>query len=100
VIFVRMNSGIELNEVFDVDIDTPLDGQVLAYDDVSGVWENITFTGGATGGGTDAIFYENDQTVTTNYSITSGKNAGTFGPVTVDTGVTVTIPSGSVWTIA
>jgi hypothetical protein len=100
VIFVRMNSGMELNEVFDVDIDTPLDGQVLAYDDVSGVWENITFTGGATGGGTDAIFYENDQTVTTNYSITSGKNAGTFGPVTVDTGVTVTIPSGSVWTIA
>lgn len=40
VIYVRMNTGVELNEVFDVDIDTPTAGQVLAYDDVDGVWKN------------------------------------------------------------
>lgn len=51
--------------------------------------------GGATGGGSDAVFIENDQTVTTDYTITSNKNAMSTGPVTVDTGVTVTIPTGS-----
>jgi hypothetical protein len=55
--------------------------------------------GGATGAGGDAVFHENDQTITSNYTITSGKNAGTFGPITIDSGVTVTVPSGSVWTI-
>lgn len=60
-------------------------------------WSSVG--GGATGGGSDAIFIENGQTVTTDYTITSGNNAGTFGPVSVASGVTVTIPSGSVWTI-
>lgn len=55
--------------------------------------------GGATGGGSDAVFIENDQTVNNNYTITANKNAGTFGPVTVAAGVTVTVPSGSVWTV-
>ena len=55
--------------------------------------------GGATGGGNDEVFIENGQTVTTNYTITTGKNAGTFGPITIDSGVTVTVPSGSVWSI-
>lgn len=55
--------------------------------------------GGATGGGADQIFIENGQTVTVDYSITSGNNAGTFGPVTVATGITVTVPTGSTWSI-
>ena len=55
--------------------------------------------GGATGGGSDAVFIENDQTVTVNYTISSGKNAGTFGPVSVNSGITVTVPSTSVWSI-
>lgn len=54
---------------------------------------------GAIGGGTDKIFFENGQTVNSNYTITTGNNAGTFGPVTIADGVTVTIPDGSVWTI-
>lgn len=57
---------------------------------------NVT---GATGGGTDRVFYENDQVVTTNYTITAGKNAMTAGPITINSGVVVTVPSGSVWTI-
>jgi hypothetical protein len=55
--------------------------------------------GGATGAGTDAIFWENGQTVNTSYSIPSAINAGSFGPITIASGVTVTIPSGSVWTV-
>jgi len=61
------------------------------------VWGTIG--GGATGGGTDQTFYLNGQTVTTSYSIPSGQNAGTFGPITVDSGATVTVGSGSTWTI-
>ena len=56
-------------------------------------------TGGATGGGTDAIFWENGQTITTDYAITAGKNAGTFGAVVIADGVVVTIPDNSTWTV-
>lgn len=55
--------------------------------------------GGATGGGSDEAFYENDQIITTSYTITAGKNAMTAGDVTINTGVTVTVPSGSRWVI-
>jgi len=55
--------------------------------------------GGATGGGSDQIFNLNGQTVTADYSIPSGKNATSAGPITINTGVTVTIPTGSVWVI-
>lgn len=61
-------------------------------------WQKAT--AGAQGGGlTNAVFFENDKVVTDNYTITAGKNAGSFGPVTVNNGVVVTVPSGSVWTI-
>lgn len=55
--------------------------------------------GGATGAGGDTVFFENSQTVTTNYTLTTGKNAVTAGPVTVNSGVTVTVPSGASWVI-
>lgn len=54
---------------------------------------------GAAGGGTDQVFYLNDQTVTTNYTIPVGKNAMTTGPVAVADGVTVTVSDGSRWAI-
>ena len=53
-----------------------------------------------TGGGSNLAFYLNDITITTSYTIPTGKNAGTFGPVTVGSGVAVTVPPGSYWTIA
>lgn len=55
--------------------------------------------GGAKGGGSDAAFFENDVAITTNYTITTNKNAMTAGPVTINTGVTVTVPTGSTWSI-
>ena len=55
--------------------------------------------GGATGGGTNLAFYENDTHVTDNHTIKAGKNAMSAGPMTIDLGVTVTVESGSVWTI-
>jgi hypothetical protein len=55
--------------------------------------------GGATGGGGDEAFFENDVEVSANYTITTGKNAMSAGPMTIADGVTVTVPDGSVWTI-
>tara|TARA_A100000171_G_C2072026_1_gene115197 strand:+ start:178 stop:780 length:603 start_codon:yes stop_codon:yes gene_type:complete len=53
---------------------------------------------GATGGGNDEVFFESDTNVTTDYTITSGKNAHTVSPI-VNSGVTVTVPSGSLLVI-
>jgi hypothetical protein len=55
--------------------------------------------GGATGGGSDEVFFQNGQFVTVDYTVPADKNAGSFGPVTINSGVTVTIPSGAVWSI-
>jgi hypothetical protein len=55
--------------------------------------------GGATGGGGNQVFVLNDQTVTVNYTIPTGKNASSAGPITIDTGVTVTVPTDSTWVI-
>ena len=55
--------------------------------------------GGATGGGSDEMFYVNGQNITTDYTLAATKNAGTFGPITIDSGKTVTVASGATWTI-
>lgn len=55
--------------------------------------------GGATGGGADTVFVENSQNVTVDYTITASKNAMSAGDITIDSGVTVTVPSGSRWVI-
>lgn len=66
-------------------------------------WDGTTWTGvggGATGAGGDKVFVLNEQTVTTSYSIPVGQNAHSAGVITIDTGVTVTIPTGSQWVIS
>jgi len=66
----------------------------------AGDGSNLTgISAGATGGGSDEIFYENSQTITTDYTITSNKNAMSAGPITINNGVSVTVPSGSTYTI-
>lgn len=55
--------------------------------------------GGATGGGGNQVFIENDQTVTVNYTIPVGKNAVSAGPITIAANVAVTVSTGSTWVI-
>jgi hypothetical protein len=70
-------------------------GQFQGY--YASSWGSIG--GGATGGGSDQVFNLNDQVVTVDYTIPSTKNASSAGPITVDTGVTVTVSTGSTWVI-
>jgi len=51
--------------------------------------------GGATGGGSDDIFIQNGQTVTTPYTIPADKNAMSTGPITINSGITVTVSTGA-----
>jgi hypothetical protein len=63
----------------------------------SATWDKLG--GGATGAAGNPVFHENDATVTGDYTITTNKNAMSAGPISINSGVTVTVPSGSVWSI-
>ena len=71
------------------------------FEGYTDAWGEIGGGGGATGGdsGDNAVFWENQQAVTHDYSITASRNAGSFGPITINASKTVTIPSGCIWTI-
>lgn len=59
---------------------------------VAGAWGAVG--GGATGAGGDTVFQENSRIVTTSYTLTTAKSASCVGPITVNSSVTLTIPSG------
>ena len=62
-----------------------------------GAWGQLG--GGATGGGGDEVFVENARVVTTNYTLSTGKSAESVGPITINSGISVTIPSDERWVI-
>jgi hypothetical protein len=64
----------------------------------NGAWGAIGGGAGATGGGTDEVFFESDQAATTSYELSSGKHAHTVSP-TINSGVTITVPSGAILVI-
>jgi len=77
---------------------------LIRYNSTTGGFEGYgaawgALGGGATGGGGDTVFVENQDDVTTDYSITAGSNALSVGPIIVETGVTVTVPTGQRWLI-
>lgn len=75
---------------FNTDVD-----QFEGYNGTS--WASVG--GGATGGGSDTWAVEHDNTITTSYTISNGKNVISAGPLTVNSGAVVTVPSGSTWVI-
>lgn len=69
-------------------------GQVLTSNGSSApTWTTVS---GAVANGT---MYENNLTVTSNYTLTTNKNALSVGPITISAGVTVTVPSGQRWVV-
>ena len=75
-------------------------GQVLTSGGASGA---ITWAtpagGGATGGGSDEWALEHDNTITTTYAISTGKNVISAGPITINAAATITVPASSTWAI-
>lgn len=83
---------------------SPVNGQIRYNTDYgqfegyqAGAWGQLG--GGATGGGGDTVFVENTRVVTTNYTIPAGKSAESVGPITINSGVTVTVSSGERWVV-
>jgi len=90
------------NFVFNVDqtVGSSQDNFVLTFDNSSSTISlEAASAAGATGGGSDEVFYENGQTVTADYTITNGKNAMSAGPITINSSVTVTVGSGETYTV-
>lgn len=59
----------------------------------------VISVGGGSGNTTTNGLFEHANTISANYSITSGNNAVSAGAITIASGVTVTVPSGSTWAI-
>ena len=55
--------------------------------------------GGISGAQANGVIYENNLTVTANYTLSTNKNGFSVGPISISGGVTVTIPSGQRWVI-
>jgi hypothetical protein len=55
--------------------------------------------GGISGAQANGVIYENNLTITANYTLTTNKNGFSVGPITISGGVTVTIPSGQRWLV-
>jgi len=74
---------------------------MIRYNSSTGSFEGYTTTWGSIGGGAAAggSVYENKQTISANYTMTSGSNGESVGPLTINSGVIVTIPSGSRWVV-
>lgn len=71
-------------------------GKILGTNGTNSSWiPNV----GAQGGTNNPIIFENDIHATANYTMTTGKNGVTAGPFIIDAGITITVPTGSVWVI-
>ena len=71
-------------------------GKYLGTDGTTASWNTLDTDANSTTKG----LYEHSHTISANYSITSGNNALTAGPITINSGVSVTVPTGSTWVIA
>ena len=77
---------------------TPTNGYVLTAQ--SGNTGGLTWAEISSGNTTANGMWEHAHTISSNYSITSGNNAIAASPITINSGVSVTVPTGSTWVIA
>ena len=68
-----------------------------SFEGYTSAWGSVG--GGATGAGGDTVFQENQLIVTTSYTLTTGKSAMSVGPITINSGAVVTVPSGYRWLV-
>ena len=70
-------------------------GKYLTTDASTASWATLDTDANKTTKG----LYEHEHTIDADYSIASGSNAMSAGPITIDSGYSVTIPTGSTWVI-
>ena len=88
--------GMTWAEVDALPTQTSNSGKYLTTNGSAASWATLDTDANTTTKG----LYEHAHTISANYSITSGNNAMTAGPITINSGVSVTIPTGSTWIVA
>ena len=88
--------GMTWAEVDALPSQTSNSGKYLTTDGTNASWAVLDTDANTTTKG----LYEHAHTISANYSITSGNNAMTAGPITINSGISVTIPTGSTWIVA
>jgi hypothetical protein len=85
--------GGALDDLTDVGTVPPLvDGDLISYNNSTTEWDNrFNFY--------DKIKYNENSTYGGDYTLTSGYNGLTVGPITIDLDITVTVPSDTTWVI-
>ena len=71
-------------------------GQVLTSGGASGA---VTWTTPSTASGGTGVILENQQAISSNYTLTTNYNGLSVGPVTIQNSIAVTVPNGAVWMI-
>ena len=107
--FVYSPNEIELTGTGSLEIPTGTTGErpgspaagMFRYNSSTGEFEGYTSAWGSIGGGASAggVIYENGVTISSDYTLSTNKNGMSVGPITIDSGATVTIPSGQRWVI-
>ena len=74
---------------------------MFRYNSSTGEFEGYTNAWGSIGGGASAggAIYENTQSITSDYTLTTNTNGFSVGPITINSGVSVTVPSGQRWVV-
>ena len=90
------NGGLTWADVDALPTQTSNSGKYLTTNGSAASWAVLDTDANTTTKG----LYEHAHTIAANYSITSGNNAMTAGPITINSSISVTIPSGSTWVIA
>ena len=79
---------------------TPTQGHVLTVDGSGEAsFASAPVSAPVGGSASNTVFFENDKVVSVDYTITSTKNAMSAGPISINNGISVTVPSGCAWTI-
>jgi len=101
-----------MDELHNVSAQNAQNGQVLIYNQTTSLWEKAYLTAGANitvtnaagaitieASGSSGTILENEQTIASNYTVSSAKNGLSVGPVTVNTGIAVTVGTGQKWLV-
>ena len=83
-----------LGDLTDVDTSGIADGETIVYNS-----STSSFEPGQAGSNNTVVGWENNVTVQQDYTITTNSNMVSAGPITIDTGYTVTVPTGSRWVV-
>ena len=93
ILMVRADTGRRLQDLHDVEANgAKADGDVLTYVAANNRWEAQAPAAGG-------IILESQQVISEDYTLTTGSNGLSQGPVEIAAGYTVTIPAGAIWGI-